>query len=152
MPAFRTQKVIPHSPEEMFALVVNVESYPEFLPLCDKIAIRNRKSNDDGTETFISAMTVGYKAISEVLTTRVTADKANLSVLTEFVDGPFRTLENRWKFTVDERGCLVDFFITYEFKSFALSMLMGSIFDRAFRKFVSAFEERADNLYGKKSR
>lgn len=148
MPAFRTQKVVLHRPDQMFDLVADVQSYPEFLPLCDSIEIKRHLQSDDGIETFVSAMTVGYKAISECLTTRVTADRPKLFILTEFMDGPFRNLENRWKFTPDPKGCLVDFYITYEFKSFALGMLMGSIFDRAFRKFVTAFEERADQIYG----
>lgn len=150
MTAFRTQKVVHHKPEEMFDLVADVQNYPEFVPLCDSITIKRRLKGDDGVETFVSEMVVGYKAISECLTTRVTADRSKLHVLTEFVDGPFRHLENRWKFTPDPKGCLVDFYITYEFKNFALGMVMGSVFDRAFRRFVTAFEERADRLYGKK--
>lgn len=150
MPAFRTQKVVHHKPEEMFDLVADVKHYPEFLPLCESIVLKRQYENEAGIKTFISDMTVGYKAISECLTTKVTADRVNLHILTEFIDGPFRHLENRWKFKEAPEGCLVDFYITYEFKNFALGMLMGSVFDRAFRHFVTAFEERADALYGRK--
>ncbi|MEN3930833.1 type II toxin-antitoxin system RatA family toxin [Microvirga sp. W0021] len=152
MPAFRTQKTVPHSAEEMFALVADVEHYPEFLPLCESINIKRRFKNDAELDVFISEMVVGYKAISECLTTRVTADKDNLHILVEYVDGPFRHLENHWRFKDEEGGCLVDFYITYEFKNFALGVLMGSVFDKAFRRFVTAFEDRADKLYSKRTK
>jgi coenzyme Q-binding protein COQ10 len=94
-------------------------------------------------------MTVGYKAIRETFTSRVTLDPGRLRILVEYVDGPFRHLENRWTFRPAEGGCEVEFFITYEFRSFALGMLMGTMFDRAFRKFSEAFERRADEVYGR---
>jgi coenzyme Q-binding protein COQ10 len=79
----------------------------------------------------------------------VTLDPADLKIVAEYIDGPFRHLENRWLFKeADGRGCNVDFFITYEFKSRTLGLLMGTMFDRAFRKFTDAFEARADRVYG----
>ncbi len=94
-------------------------------------------------------MGVGYKAIRERFTTRVTFDEPALRIVAEYVDGPFRHLENRWAFKpAVDGGCEVDFFITYEFKSFALGLLMGKMFDKAFRKFTDAFESRADLVYG----
>jgi len=151
MPAFRTQKVIHHQPEEMFDLVADVQGYPDFLPLCDSIKIKRRLKNEDGVEIFVSEMTVGYKAISENFTTRVTADRQKLHILVEYIDGPFRHLENHWKFKSVPEGCNVDFYINYEFKNFALGVLMGTVFDKAFRRFVQAFEQRADVVYGKKA-
>ena len=134
----------------MFDLVADIERYPEFLPLCEHTQNRRRVQVEEGVETLISTMTVGYKAIRESFTTRVTLDRPRLIVLVEYVDGPFKFLENRWTFKPTESGCDVEFHITYEFKNAALGLLMGAVFDRAFRKFTVAFETRADEIYGKK--
>ena len=94
-------------------------------------------------------MTVGYKAFRETFTTRVTLDRRRCTILADYLDGPFRHLHNVWTFRPDgDSACVVGFAIDYEFKSRMLSALMGSVFDRAFRKFSSAFEERADQVYG----
>ena len=96
-------------------------------------------------------MSVGYKAIRETFTSRVTLDPANLKILVEYVDGPFRYLENRWSFKPLDTGSEIGFFISYEFASRMLGLLMGAMFDKAFRKFAEAFEKRADAIYGKSS-
>jgi coenzyme Q-binding protein COQ10 len=148
MPMFRTTRHVAHSPERMFALVADVEQYPQFLPLCEALTVRRRDLRDDGTELVVATMRVGYKAISESFTSRITLDAAASRILVEYVDGPFRHLENRWTFTPDGKGgCDVGFFITYEFASRTLGLLMGAMFDRAFRKFAEAFEARADQIY-----
>jgi coenzyme Q-binding protein COQ10 len=147
MPSFRTTRQVRHSPVEMFNLVADVEQYPEFLPLCEDLRIRRRAQSGDGIETLVAEMSVGYKAVRETFTTRVTLDEPRLRIHVEYVEGPFSYLENRWSFKPDPVGCAVEFYITYEFKSFALRMLMGTMFERAFRKFAEAFEERADMIY-----
>jgi coenzyme Q-binding protein COQ10 len=147
MPSFRTTRTVRHSPIEMFNLVADVERYPEFVPLCEELRIRRRVQSDDGVETLVAEMSVGYKAIRETFTTRVSLDEPRLRILVEYVEGPFSYLENRWTFKPDPVGCAVEFYIAYEFKSFALRMLMGAMFERAFRKFAEAFEERADLVY-----
>jgi coenzyme Q-binding protein COQ10 len=81
----------------------------------------------------------------------VTLDRARMRILVEYVDGPFKYLENRWTFKETSGGCEVEFFISYEFKSLTLSLLMGSVFDKAFRRFAIAFEERADAVYGRQA-
>ncbi len=149
MPVFHTTRRVRHSPERMFALVADVERYPEFLPLCEGLTIRSRTTDPQGRDVLTAEMRVGYKAIHERFTSRVTLDRAGMRVLVEYVDGPFRYLENRWTFTPESEGCAVGFYISYEFRSVMLGMLMGSMFDRAFRKFAEAFEARADALYGK---
>jgi coenzyme Q-binding protein COQ10 len=149
MPTFRTTRRVRHGPIQMFDLVADVERYPEFLPLCEDLRVRRRAESGEGVETLVAEMRVGYKKISESFTTRVTLDRTRLRITVEYVDGPFKYLENRWDFRPDPVGSQVDFFITYEFKSFALGLLMGSMFDRAFRKFADAFEERADLVYGR---
>jgi coenzyme Q-binding protein COQ10 len=151
MPSFRTTRRVPHTPEEMFALVADVERYPEFLPLCESLKIRRRAQSGEGVETLVAAMSVGYKAIHETFTTRVTLDEPRQRILVEYVEGPFSFLENRWSFKPDSAGCVIEFYISYEFKSRMLGLLMGAMFDRAFRKFTEAFEARANVVYGQRA-
>jgi coenzyme Q-binding protein COQ10 len=150
MPSFRTTRPVKHTPQQMFDLVADVEEYPEFLPLCEDLRIRRRAESGDGVETLVAEMRVGYKKISESFTSRVTLDRTRLRILVEYVDGPFSYLENRWTFRPHQAGCEIEFYITYEFRSFALGLLMGAMFDKAFRRFVEAFEERADAIYGRR--
>lgn len=150
MPMFNSTRRVRHSPEQMFALVADVERYPQFLPLCEGLTVRRRTPREGGGgEVLLADMSVGYKAIRETFTSRVTLDPANLKILVEYVDGPFRYLENRWTFKPHETGCEIGFFISYEFASRMLGLLMGAMFDKAFHKFSEAFEKRADLVYGR---
>ena len=98
-------------------------------------------------------MTVAYKLVRETFTSRVTLDRPNLKILVEYLEGPFRRLNNRWNFRPPANGaCDVEFFIAYEFRSRTLGMLMGAMFDAAFRRFAAAFERRADEVYGSSRR
>lgn len=130
----------------MFALVADVEKYPQFLPLCDALTIRSRKERD-GKTLLLADMTVGYKAIRETFTTQVLLNPAELTIDVKYIEGPFKYLDNRWRFQPAPEGCVVDFYIDYEFKSRILGAVMGSMFDRAFRMFAEAFEQRADKIY-----
>ncbi|QFU16451.1 type II toxin-antitoxin system RatA family toxin [Microvirga thermotolerans] len=147
MPSFRSNRLVKHTPEQMFALVADIEKYPEFLPLCEDLRIVRRAQSGEGIETLVAIMTVGYKAIRESFTSRVELDNPRLRIDVEYVDGPFKYLENRWIFRETPNGTDVDFYINYEFKSFSLGLLMGAVFDKAFRKFAEAFEARADEIY-----
>lgn len=147
MPSFETTRRVPFTPQQMFDLVADVEQYPKFLPLCEGLRVRSRAIVGD-VETIVADMDVGYKAIRETFTSRVTLDRSKLAVRTELVDGPFRALENRWTFTMVPGGTDVRFFISYEFKSLMLQMLVGAVFDQAFRRFAEAFEARARVVYG----
>ena len=149
MPQFETRRNVSHSPEQMFALVADVETYPQFLPLCDGLTVRQRRERE-GREMLVADMTVGYKAIRETFTTQVLLNPAERTIDVKYIDGPFRYLDNRWRFEpTPEGGCSVHFFIDYEFKSRILGALMGTMFDRAFRMFAEAFEKRADQIYGR---
>ena len=147
MPSFRTTRLVRHTPGEMFDLVADVERYPDFLPLCESLKVRRRSTSGEDVETLVAEMAVGYKAIQESFTSRVTLDRPHLQILVEYIDGPFSFLENRWTFAPAPGGCEVEFAIDYEFKSLALRLLMGAMFDRAFKKFVEAFENRANLIY-----
>lgn len=136
----------------MFDLVADVERYPEFLPLCSGMKLRSRQEQAEGVVVIVADMTVAYKLIRETFRSRATLDRANLRILVEYLQGPFSRMENRWAFhQVQEKLCDVEFFITYEFRSRMLGMLMGAMFDTAFRRFAVAFERRADAIYGRKT-
>ena len=150
MPRFSSKRRVHHTAEQMFDLVADVERYPEFVPLCHSLKIRQRTPKPDGTEVVVADMTVSFKLVRESFTSRVTLDQPNLKIMVEYLKGPFSKLENRWSFEPrSEVDCDVGFFISYEFKSRMLAMLMGSMFDAAFARFSTAFEKRADAVYGR---
>lgn len=131
----------------MFALVADVEKYPLFVPMCESLSIKSRKERD-GRELLIADMSVGYKRIRETFTSQILLDRAALVIETKYIDGPFKYLNNQWCFTeTGQDACDVHFFIDYEFKSRVLGLLMGSMFDIAFRRFTHAFETRADEVF-----
>ena len=149
MPSFRTTRRMRHAADDMFDLVADVERYPAFVPLCRKLAVRKREAAGDGRAVLIADMTVAYKIFHETFTSKVTLDRPKREIFVEYLDGPFRFLENRWHFRADgARACEVEFFIDYEFRSRTLGLLMGSVFEAAFRRFAEAFERRADEMYG----
>jgi coenzyme Q-binding protein COQ10 len=152
MPEFSTTRRVRHNASDMFDLVADVERYPEFLPLCSGMKLRSRQEQAEGVVVIVADMTVAYKLIRETFRSRATLDRANLRILVEYLEGPFSRMENRWEFhPVAERLSDVKFFITYEFRSRMLGMLMGAMFDTAFRRFAVAFERRADAIYGRKT-
>ncbi|AEI03072.1 putative oligoketide cyclase/lipid transport [Afipia carboxidovorans OM5] len=149
MPQFANKRRVRHSASKMFDLVADVERYPQFVPLCQSLKIRGRTQNPDGTETIVADMGVSFQLVRENFTSRVTLDRPNLKITVEYLKGPFSRLQNRWTFEPKgEDACDVNFFIAYEFKSRMLAVLMGAMFDAAFQKFASAFEKRADAVYG----
>jgi coenzyme Q-binding protein COQ10 len=151
MARFSNRRRVQHRADQMFDLVADVERYPEFVPLCQALKIRQRKRNPDGTETVIADMTVSFKLVKETFTSEVTLDREQLKILVRYLKGPFSNLENRWTFEPKgEEACDVGFFIAYEFKSKMLATLMGAMFDAAFGRFSAAFEKRADMVYGKR--
>jgi len=150
MPRFSSKRRVHHSAPQMFELVADVERYPEFVPLCHSLKVRQRTPKPDGTEVVVADMTVSFKLVHETFTSRVTLDRPNLKILVEYLKGPFSNLENRWSFEPkSDDACDVGFFLSYEFKSRMLAMLMGTMFNTAFARFAAAFEKRADAVYGK---
>jgi coenzyme Q-binding protein COQ10 len=150
MPEFRTTRRVSHSAEEMFRLVADVERYPEFVPFCERLTVRGRKS-EDAREVLVADMAIGYKLVRETFTSKVTVDREALEIRADYLDGPFRFMENSWTFRPQDDGhSEISFQIAYEFKSRALALLMGALFDRVFRTFAHAFEVRADKIYGVK--
>ena len=151
MPSFSTTRRVRHTASDMFDLVADVEKYPEFVPLCAGLAVKSRLSKEPGIEVVVADMTVAFKLVRESFRSRVTLDRPQNRILVEYLQGPFSRMQNRWTFApTGDDSCEVTFFIDYEFKSRTLAMLMGAMFDTAFRRFAAAFEARADQVYGRK--
>jgi coenzyme Q-binding protein COQ10 len=158
MPKFSTRRRVKHSAADMFDLVADIERYPEFVPLCRAMRVIRRAQLAD-REVVVAEMTVAYKLIRESFTSRVTLDRVKRTILVEYLDGPFSRMENLWSFqptgeaAIEEADaaqaptCDVEFFISYEFRSRTLGVLMGAVFDTAFRRFAFAFERRADAIF-----
>ena len=146
MPGVNETRRLPYSAEQMFDLVADVGRYGEFLPW----VVATRVRSDDGHE-MVADMLVGFKALREKFTSKVIKDRpGRLEVI--YIDGPMRDLDNVWLFRqLDDGGCEIDFSVNFSFRNKMFEMLAGQYFDRAFRKMVAAFEERADQLYGNSS-
>ena len=151
MPRFSSKRRVHHTAQQMFDLVADVESYPQFLPLCEALVVQSRHRDGD-SDIIVARMTVGYMAIRESFTSRVVLEPdkllVNAAALPGAASGPFSRLENCWAFKEVPGGCSVDFAIHYELKSLTLQMLVGGLFDRAFRRYAEAFETRAHAIYG----
>jgi coenzyme Q-binding protein COQ10 len=143
-----TQTEVPYSADQMFALVADVERYPEFLPWCVGLRVIER------SETKITAdMIVAYKVFRERFRSRVTLDPESRRIDVAYVDGPFRNLENRWRFTDKpsggpSSGSVIDFDIEFEFRNFLLQATAQAVFDKAFARMSEAFVKRAHEVYG----
>jgi coenzyme Q-binding protein COQ10 len=132
----------------MFALVADVERYPEFLPWCTALRVQNREQRN-GQEVLMADMTVTFRVLHERFRSRVTLDPEGRRIDVEYINGPFRSLVNNWRFEPsDAGGVVVDFFIDFDFRSRALGLVMSAVFHRAVEKLVQAFEDRARALYG----
>ncbi len=146
MPKIRESKHLNYSCQQMFDLVADVDRYPEFLPW----VVATRVRSDSATQ-MTADMLVGFKAIRESFTSRVTKERP-CTILVHYVDGPLRDLDNCWTFEpAGENACEIDFCVDFAFKNKVFEALAGQYADRAFRKMVAAFETRADELYGSRS-
>jgi len=151
MPQFEKIHPVQHEASNMFDLVADIERYPEFVPLCQSLDVTSEREKS-GRKVLLANMSVGYKSIRETFTCQVVLNREANEIVASYIDGPFKYLENKWYFeTTGEGRCDIHFKLDYEFKSRALALLMGSMFDRAFAKFTQAFEERANELYGSES-
>lgn len=146
MPQFTTKRRVPFRAADMFAVVADVERYPEFLPLCEALRITKREDNGDLTN-LVATMAVGAKGIHESFTTAVALNPASLTIGVRYLDGPFSRLANDWRFEDVPDGSIVHFFIDYEFRSMMLSLLVGAAFEKAVKGYSEAFEARARKLY-----
>lgn len=146
MPVHAEKRKVPYTSRQLFDLVADVKSYPEFLPWCLASRIKSHEGN-----VIYADLVIGFKMLRERFTSRVELheeDPENLTIDVNYVEGPFKYLNNHWKFIPDEEGCLIDFYVDFEFRSRLLQRVMQPLFNEAVRRMVAAFEARAKELYG----
>jgi coenzyme Q-binding protein COQ10 len=150
MPTHAEKRTMPYSAEQMFALIADVDKYPEFLPWCAAARIRTRDPLPDGGGEVIDAdLVISFKVFRERFVSRVMLRPESRIIDVEYLDGPFKYLRNHWEFVPKgETACEVDFFVDFEFRSAILQKLIGLVFNEAMQRIVSAFERRAEALYG----
>jgi coenzyme Q-binding protein COQ10 len=148
MPTHAEKRVLPYQPEQMYDLVADVGKYPEFLPWC--IASRVRKREREG-QRIIADLVIGFRMVRERFTSQVDLhpdDPEGRRIEVKYIEGPFKYLNNTWKFIEHEEGCLIDFYVDFEFRSRFLQKMIQPLFNEAVRRMVAAFEGRANQLYG----
>ena len=139
-------KYLPYTAKEMFDLVADISSYPEFLPWC--AAARVRKEIQKGVIKQIEAdLVISFKVFRERFGSRVLLDASKFTIETEYLDGPFRHMQSVWSFNNSEQGCEVNFNVDFEFKNAMLQSIIGVVFNDAMQRIVRAFERRAADLY-----
>lgn len=143
MPTHSEKRVLPYTPQQLFALVADVERYPEFLPWAVACRIRRREG-----KVIWADLVIGFKMVRERFTSKVTLDEAANRIDVEYADGPFHYLHNHWIFIPHPDGCLIDFYVDFEFRNPLLQKIIGALFGEAVRRMVAAFESRARQLYG----
>ncbi|HCP01237.1 MAG: ubiquinone-binding protein [Alphaproteobacteria bacterium] len=151
MPSHKEIRPLPYTPDQLFALVADIESYPEFLPWC--LAARNRKREQNAAEEIVwSELVVGFKLIRERFSSKVTLapqrNGRNARIDVEYVDGPLKYLRNHWIFVPhDDGSCEIDFYVEFEFRNRIFEKMIGALFHEAISRMVGAFEKRAGDLY-----
>jgi len=143
MPTHAERRILPHTPEQLYALVSDVERYPEFLPWA--VACRIKKRQD---KVIWADLVIGFKMVRERFTSKVTLDPDAMRIDVEYAEGPFHYLNNHWVFEPHPDGCMVDFFVDFEFRNKVLQTIIGALFNEAVKRMVAAFETRAKQLYG----
>ncbi|TVQ37618.1 MAG: type II toxin-antitoxin system RatA family toxin [Geminicoccaceae bacterium] len=144
MPTHAEKRHLPYTPAQLYELVAGVEKYPEFLPWCKAARITRRQG-----KVFYADLIIAFKVYRERFTSKVELHPENREIDVEYIDGPFRYLNNHWAFKeAEDGGCIVDFHVDFEFKSKVLQKLIGLLFNEAVRRMVAAFEARAIALYG----
>lgn len=146
MPTHAETKIVAHSAEQLFDLVADVGKYPQFLPWCVAAKVRSRTETEQ-----VADLTIGFGPFRESFTSRVIMERPNL-IKVRYENGPFRYLNNQWKFQPDPRGSKVDFFVDFEFRSRLLQAAIGVVFNEAVRRMVNAFLKRAQDVYGAPAR
>ncbi len=142
MPTHAEKKVVPYRPDQLFDLVADVAKYPQFLPWCVGARIRSRTAKE-----LVADLTIGFGPFRESFSSRVSLDPPS-HIKVRYENGPFRYLNNEWNFTPDPRGCVVGFFVDFEFRSRILQKAIGVVFNEAVRRMVNAFIKRAGDVYG----
>ena len=149
MPQHSDSRILPYTADQMYALVADIERYPEFLPWNTAARIRSRRPEPDGSELVEADLVISFKVFRERFGSRVTLWPADRRIDTEYLDGPFKYLKSGWSFADLPHGsCKVDFFVDFEFRNAILGKVIGVVFGEAMSRIVRAFEDRARALYG----
>jgi coenzyme Q-binding protein COQ10 len=149
MPTHAETRRMPYSADQMFDLIARVEKYPEFLPWCSASRIRARRTTEEGFEIIEADLVISFKVYREKFGSRVVLRREANEIDVTYLDGPFRYLNNHWRFIPQgPEACDVDFFVDFEFKSRTLQAVIGAVFNQAMQRIVRAFEKRAEELYG----
>jgi coenzyme Q-binding protein COQ10 len=142
MPRHTEKRFLPYTPEQLFDLVADVGQYQDFLPWV--AATRIREDDETG---MVADLIVGFGALKETFTSRVKKDRPR-QIDIDYIEGPLKYLHNHWKFRAVPGGTEVDFCVDFAFRNRIFEALAGQMFDRALRRMINAFEERAAVLYG----
>ncbi len=150
MPQHKDSRILPYTADQMYALVADIERYPEFLPWNAAARIRARRPGaDEGSELVEADLVISFKVFRERFGSRVTLWPQQKRIDTEYLDGPFKYLKSGWSFADLPHGsCKVDFFVDFEFRNAILGKVIGVVFGEAMSRIVRAFEDRAKVLYG----
>jgi coenzyme Q-binding protein COQ10 len=144
-------RTLPYGAQQMYDLVADVGRYPEFLPWTAAARVRSVTDRGDHQE-MLADLVISFKVFRERFGSRVTLRPEDKVIDVEYLDGPFRYLNNHWEFTpTGEARCQVDFFVDFQFKSRTLQSIIGVVFNEAMQRIVGAFSRRAEALYGKRS-
>ncbi len=144
----RKRHKVPQSAAQMFALVADVERYPEFLPGCRALVVTSREKQDEDTDTLTADMLVGYRMFEEMFKSRVMVNRSALTIDIHYLKGPFRHLDNNWRFRdLDRGGSEIEFYISFELRSRGLGLLVSGLFEHVFVRMIDAFETRARIIY-----
>ena len=152
MPSFKLSSHSAYTPEQMFAIVIDIERYPDFIKLIHGARILDRQRDGDGLETFRSEIDIAYDKLNihQTFASDVSLDTRNLTIRSVSNEKPLKQLDSRWRFQVaPQGGSTIDYGIDYELASKILQFVMNKSFDYAMQKVVQAFERRARKLYGR---
>ncbi|ADE38453.1 type II toxin-antitoxin system RatA family toxin [Candidatus Puniceispirillum marinum] len=138
------KRVVSHTPEQLYALVLDVQKYPQFLPWCLAARVKSQTEHELAADLII-----GFNMFRETFTSYVEFDADTLEINVRYAEGPFKHLTNNWRFLPHEDGCEIDFYVDFEFNSRLLQSVIETLFTEAVRRMVRAFESRADELYSK---
>jgi coenzyme Q-binding protein COQ10 len=141
-------RTLPYTPEQLFELVGDVAKYPEFIPWITHMRVSNERIEPEGVRALDAEAAVGFSFLRERFGTRVRRDPASHVIDVSLLSGPFRKLENRWRFTPSGPGTRIDFTIDFEFKVRLLDAVLRANFDKAVNRLIACFESRAQQLYG----
>jgi len=149
VPLHRETRIVPYSADEMYAVVADMERYPEFLPWCADLKILKREK-EDGVECATAEMTVAYQGLRERYVSRVSLDPDARMIEARHVEGPFKRLDSRWRFVPLEHGSEIHFLIDFSFKNLLLSAVANVAFGYVVARMTEAFVNRAKALYSEK--